>query len=309
MQGSWISAKLADNWPIKVTALIVASILWAVTEAEEPTTQLIPVAITVTPPEGRALTFDLPPVQALFAGPARELIQLFGSPPKIRLKIPDTVSTTEYTFNLTVDSIQLDFVSSVQAQDLQPRKITVQLDDWAQKTVPVVSFVQVIPEAGYQLLSEISYSPNTVVVTGPRNRVERIESISTETTSFRRLAVNFERSVNLDTTDIGVVRLSRYSILVSGEVGRLTERVLTGVPIVVRGDPTTNWVTIPPAISVTVRGPAARLSTLSSREIQAIVSPRGIGEEETTAISILGPAGLEFEASPDSAIVQSRDGA
>ena len=137
---------LFRNWPIKITALIVASLLWAVTEAEEPTTQLIPVSITVTPPSGRALTFNLPPVQALYAGPARELIQLFGSPPRIRLVIPDTVSTTEYTFQLTVDSIKLDFTSSVLAQDVQPRTITVQLDDMAQKTVPVVSRVQVTLE-------------------------------------------------------------------------------------------------------------------------------------------------------------------
>lgn len=309
MYRSWFKAKLTDNWPIKLTALVVASILWAVTEAEEPTTQLIPVSLTVEPPTGRALTFDLPPVQALYAGPARELIQLFGSPPKIRLEIPDTVTTTEYTFELTVDALELEFVSNVQAQDIQPRSITIRLDDVAQKTVPVISRVQVILETGYEFLSDVSYSPNTVVVTGPRRQVERIDSLVTETTSFRRISANFERSADIDTTGIGVVRLSRYSISVSGEVGRLTERVLVGIPVIVDGDPTINWVSVPPAITVTASGPAGRLASLRSGDIRALVKPMGDGEEEVRPISVLGPAGLQFDSSPDSAVVQRRDGA
>ncbi len=306
-QPSTIKAKLFNNWPIKVTALVVASILWAVTEAEEPTTQLIPVSLIVDPPAGRALTFDLPPVQALYAGPARELIQLFASPPRIRLEIPDTVTTTEYTFELGVDAIELDFVTAVQAQDIQPRAVTVQLDDMAEKTVPVVSLVQVTPETGYEMLSAVSYSPNTVVVTGPRRMVERIDSLTTETVSFRGLVTNFSRSADIDTTDIGFVRLSRYSVTVSGEVGRITERVLTGIPVVVRGDPTINWESSPPAITVTARGSSARLSDLLRTEIEVRVLPRLNGEPEVRPISVVGPSGLEFEASPDSVLVRSRD--
>ena len=309
MRRSGLKAKLTENWAIKLTALFVASILWAVTEAEELTTQLIPVSLTIEPPAGRALTFDLPPVQALYAGPARKLIQLFASPPRIRIEIPDTVTTTEYTFELSVDAIELEFVSNVQAQDIQPRSITVRLDDMAQKTVPVISRVQVILETGYEFISEVSYSPNTVVVTGPRRQVERIDSLVTETTSFRRISASFERSADIDTTGLGVVRLSRYSITVSGEVGRLTERVLVGIPVIVDGDPTVPWISVPPAITVTASGPAGRLASLKSRDIQALVKPLGDGEEEVMPISVLGPAGLQFDPSPDSALVRSRDGA
>ena len=95
----------------------------------------------------------------------------------------------------------------------------------------------------------------------------------------------------------------------SGEVGRLTELVLTGIPVLVQGDPTINWVSDPPATTVTARGPAARLANLSRGDIEALVQPRGDGEEETVAVSVSGPAGLEFEASTDSAVVRSRDGA
>ena len=41
---------IAANWPIKLTALVLATVLWAAVEAEEPTTQLIPVSVTITTP-------------------------------------------------------------------------------------------------------------------------------------------------------------------------------------------------------------------------------------------------------------------
>ena len=42
-----IRQAIVTNWPIKVTALAVAAVLWAALSAEEPATQFIPVRIEI----------------------------------------------------------------------------------------------------------------------------------------------------------------------------------------------------------------------------------------------------------------------
>ncbi|MFQ5551408.1 MAG: hypothetical protein ACE5FJ_09250 [Gemmatimonadales bacterium] len=42
--------------------------------------------------------------------------------------------------------------------------------------------------------------------------------------------------------------------------------------------------------------------------VQATALPQGTGDREVVHLSVRGPAGLEFVASPDSVLVQSRDG-
>ena len=70
------------NWPIKLTALLLAIVLWAVVTAEETTTQLVPVTLVVQPPEGRTVTDTLPAVQARYRGTLRERPRVYQSYPE-----------------------------------------------------------------------------------------------------------------------------------------------------------------------------------------------------------------------------------
>src|SRR5262245_12402035 len=73
--------RVTGNWPMKLTALALAAVLWAAVAAEEPSTQRVAITLRVTAPEGRPLTRSLPTIHGVFAGPARELLKLYASPP------------------------------------------------------------------------------------------------------------------------------------------------------------------------------------------------------------------------------------
>ncbi|MFQ5551409.1 MAG: hypothetical protein ACE5FJ_09255 [Gemmatimonadales bacterium] len=241
-----VRGAVTRNWPQKATALILAAVLWALTEAEEPTTQLVPVRVNIQPPPGRALTLSVPQVQALYSGPTRELIKLFASPPTISRQIPDTASSPEFTLTLTPADLSLDIEASVQPLDVQPRVITLVLDDMARRTVAVVTRVSIETDPGFDLMSGIAVVPESLAITGPRMTVERVDSVFTLPLELTRVRAPVRQTVEIDTTSLGNLRLSRSTVTIAAEVGRITERVLMGIPIRIQGEPSVAWIANPP---------------------------------------------------------------
>lgn len=160
---SGLRAALVTNWPIKLTSLALAAVLWAAVAAEEPTTQLVPVTLIVEPPGGRALTRPLPPVKALYAGSARELIKLFATPPVISAIIPDTLTGSSYALELFPSDLKLADDAAVEPQDVQPRRIEVTLDAVSHRLVPVVSRVTIRPDTGFAVVGGVALDRKSVV--------------------------------------------------------------------------------------------------------------------------------------------------
>ena len=293
------------NWPVKLTALVLSTVLWAAVAAEEPTTQLAPVNVAVMPPRGRTLTEPPPPVQALFAGPARELIKLYSSPPVIRVEIPDTLSGSEFTAELRPVDLNIARDIDATVRDVQPRLVTFKLDDVVRRTVRVVPRVTIIPDSGYALVGGIGVTPSVVTVRGPEAAVRDISEIATTSLQMTEVTEPVRRLVALDTTGLGSIRVTPAQVEVIAEVAPMSERVLMGVPVLVRGE-RGQWMSDPPAVIVTVRGPSARLVRLTRDSVDVVAAPTGTGELERVALQAIAPAGLSVTVTPDSVTVQRR---
>jgi hypothetical protein len=220
-----------SNWPIKLTALVLATVLWAVTAAQETTSQLVPVSLALQAPDGRAFTSELPPVQVRFAGTLRELIKLYETPPTIHKSIPDTMTGTSYVVELSTDDIAVIENATVIAQEVQPRSFTVTLDDAVQRRVRVASRVRVNPDSGFARFGDITVLPASVTVQGPEARVAELQSISTAPLDTNRVRSPVTIRVPLDTTGLAGVRIDPMEVVVSAEVGPVSERVIMGVAV------------------------------------------------------------------------------
>ena len=177
--GSAIRSAIVTNWPIKLTALVLSGVLWAAVAAEEPTTQIVPVNLAIQPPPGRTLRGPLPAVQAIYVGATRELIKLYSSPPTIRKVIPDTLSGNEYTITLSPEDLAASRSANVRPEDVQPRTITVMLDEVARRTARVTPRVTIAPDSGYSVQGGIAVVPSSVTVYGPESAIRNIESVPT----------------------------------------------------------------------------------------------------------------------------------
>jgi YbbR domain-containing protein len=295
-----VKRAIAANWPIKVTALALATVLWAAVAAEEPTTQLIPISVTVTTPANRTLTQQLPPVQAVYEGSARELIKLYTSPPLIRIVVPDTLSESVYTFDLSPQDVILAADADVALRDVIPQRLTIVLDDEAQRRVPVVPRVTLQTDSGFVVTGPVTAVPESVLVIGPEAQVRRIGRVYTDSLAIRRVRESVTRTIPIDTTAFGVVRLSQHEVEVQAAVEAVAERTIAGVPVVIASGV---WASIPSTVQLHVTGPAALVRALTGDRF-IVTADSTTSEGEMVSVQVVAPEGVTATVSPDS--VQAR---
>ena len=297
-----LRALLVTNWPITLTSLALAAVLWAAVAAEEPTTQLVPVDLMVQPPEGRALTRPLPTVKALYAGSARELIKLYASPPVITAIIPDTVTGSTYTLDLAPADLKLAEDAAVKPQDVQPRSIEVTLDALSRRLVPVVPRVTIRPDTGFAIVGGIALSPSSVLVRGPEAVLTHIDSVRTVPLEITSVREPIRRDVAIDTGALGVAQAVHKTVEISADVEAVSDRVLMDVPVQVR--PNHGWAAVPATVIVTLRGPTARVAGLSRDSVRVIAPALGGGRRETVQLQLVTPPGVDGRATPDTVQVR-----
>lgn len=299
-----LRGQVFSNWPIKLTALVLAAILWAAVAAQEETTQLVAVELDVQLPEGRALTSDPPPVQALYAGTARELFKLYAQPPMIRKTLPDTITGSQYTMELMLGELVAPDGATVRAQRIEPRFMTVQLDDMVEKVVQVIEQVTIQPDSGYQVFRPLTMTPERVTIRGPQALVESIDSVFTVPLELEQIREPVQRDIPIDTSALGTVGLSPTSVRISVDIGALSERVLMGVPVTVRSERPGQWVSDPSAVLVTVRGRTTRLNALTRDSVQVQAVLDADASDTVVTLQVTPPVDITAWAFPDSVVVR-----
>jgi hypothetical protein len=296
-----------ENWPIKLTALLLATLLWVVTATQEPTRQVVPVNLVVEPPEGRALRTALPSVHAWFVGSQGEVIKLYAELPTIHKTIPDSTSS-EYTLEIGPDDLTGYPDAEVRPQLVQPSIISVRLDELRQRTVPVIHRVSIRPDSGFSQFGGIAVQPSSLIVRGPEARIRALDAVYTVPLEISGAQQTVRRSVAIDTSGLAPVRVSRNQVEIVAEIGPLSSRILSGVPVEVRDEQGGRWNADPDTVSVTLRGPTARVARLTLDSIAVVAFVRGRTNEQTAAVSVIAPSGIRAVTRPDSVTIRRRRG-
>jgi len=207
---------IVRHWPLKLAALALSVILWVVVALEEPATHLEDIQLDLSLAPTVALAQQLPPVQALIAGPRGEFLKLGATPLVIRAAIPESAEGTHHRLAISPSDVELPRNVKVTVQEVLPREIDVVLDRRAQRMVPVAVRAIVEPQSGYALDGPVTVAPATVRVTGARSLLGALDSIATQALELRDVVGIFERTVPLDTTRHAVLRIVPASVTLSG---------------------------------------------------------------------------------------------
>lgn len=294
---------LVNNWPMKVTALAAATVLWAAVAATEPTTQQVPIVLTVEPPPGRTLTREPPEVHAVFTGPAREIFKLYSTPPAIRKVIPN-VAAASYTLELSTQDLAFAADGAASVQDVRPRVVEIYLDSVAERVVPVRSRVTVVPDSGFELVGAPLLDPPRVTIRGPKEPLQRVTEIATEEVTLADLRAPFREAVALDTARLGAVSPSRSTVDVVGQIAEITTRVLAAIPVVVVGPDGEAWRSATATVLLTVRGPSTRINRLTADSVSVTAQPPTGADSAFVRLRVDVPAGIGGRATPDSVMVR-----
>lgn len=293
---------LAQNWRLKLAALALAVLLWAVVSAEQVTTQWIPVRVEpVVRDPSYVLTGGPEPaeVRVRFTGPGRELWELALDRPVLVLPVRDVGAAR--SFVLDPGMVRVPEGLRVNAEDVRPAVVRLELERVVTREVPVRARVAARSLERYVLGDSLRVAPATVRATGPESVLDTLQALFTR--PFEIVPdddTSFARRADVDTAGLGGVTLSASDVRVSGGVDRRVERAFAVVPVAAPP----GMAARPDRVELRVRGPERIVRTILPAGVRASVPrdslPASIppeGADATVVVSGL-PAAAELRIVP-----------
>lgn len=144
---------------------------------------------------------------------------------------------------------------------------------------------------------------------GPRKASRGVDSVVTLPTVISSVNGPFFRTVPIDTTPLGLVRIAPKEVRVAGEVAAIIERSIPGVPITAAASGFTGFLLSPERVSVSVRGPDSKVKTLTRDSLRVVAHLVGkAGSGGYARLTVTAPPGIVARAVPDSVALRRRTG-
>jgi YbbR domain-containing protein len=299
--------RILRNWPIKLAAMFFAITLYVAVAAQQTLTQSFALRLAVTVPPGRAVQQQPPGVTVVISGKGTEMIKLRSFPRLIRKTVPDTFSASVWRIQLQPSDIEIPKGTNVQVAEITPRSVDVILDSVVRKQVTIVPLVRVEADSGY-VLRGLSITPSVAQLVGPEASLRGLDSIATVPTVISSVNGPFFRTVPLDTTPLGLVRVAPKDVRVAGEVAAVIERTFDGVRIATAASGFAGFQLSPERVRVSVRGPETKVNTLTEDSVRVVAHLVGRGAGGYARLTVTAPPGIRARALPDSVGLKRRTG-
>jgi len=225
--------RVLRNLKVKLFAVACALFLWffVVTGNEYYQSIQVPLVLTHVP-DNYVLVDPIPrEAEVLLRGAGRDLINVASRDKHIELDLAG--HRIDHQFRLTLPMLRglpAD-MNVTPVQIVGPDSVTVQLDRFMRKKVPVTSRVHVAVMPGYTQVGDVTCAPDSVWIEGPRARVDTIKSVSTVELAPQDLFKDMHHAVPLQLVPEPTVAFSREEVTFSVDIQRIGERVLSGIPL------------------------------------------------------------------------------
>jgi YbbR domain-containing protein len=298
---------LTRNWPIKGAALFLALMLYVAVQLQQPVTTSFDVTLNVQLPRGRALIHKPPKVRVQISGKGSQILKLRSLAGNITRRIPDTLTSSTYAIHLDPAEVELALPkgADVRVMEVRPSEITLALDSVARKDVRIVSLVTVTPDSAQVLHGGLSMTPTMARLVGPEQALDGIDSVTTLPMEITSVSGEFSRTIPIDTTPLGIVRLVPKQVTVSGTMGTIAERSFAGIPVETGAGAITSFIVTPARVSVSVRGPEERVQALTRDSLRVVAHITG-SSGGLARITVIAPRGITARAIPDSVALRRR---
>lgn len=298
---------LTRNWPIKGAALLLALMLYVAVQLQQPVTTSFDVTLNVQLPPGRALVQKPPKVRVQISGKGSQILKLRSLSGDITRRIPDTLTASTYLIHIDPTEVELALPkgADVRVMEVRPSEITLALDSTAWKSVRIVSLVTVTPDSGQFLHGGLLMTPTMARLVGSEKALDAIDSVTTLPTEITSVSGEFSRTVPVDTTPLGIVRIVPKQVTVSGTMGVIAERSFAGLTVESGAGPITGYIVTPARVSVSVRGPEERVQNLTRDSLRVVAQITG-SAGGVARIRVIAPRGVTARAIPDSVTLRRR---
>ena len=254
-------SNLADGG-IKAGALTLAVLLWFHAVTEHPYEKKIDIRLKVQDPPSdpsseKTIVANLLPdqVKVLVSGQGKDLLRLNSNDVLLRVK-PEGNPGSVHSYSLTPADIE-DRIAELDVQVeevLEPKKIEIVLDRWAERTVQVIPFVELEIAEAYTQVGAMSIEPGEVKISGPSTQIPEIESIRTYPLTRKNIQEDIEEKLWLSKPQDMRLEVDPPHVILKVDVQILVENDIVDVPVQIRHTRGINIIPEPAQVKVKVKG-------------------------------------------------------
>ena len=179
MKLGWRSAVewLVSDWGLKLTALVLAFLIWALARADSPADDVladVPVTVVLRDASWELAGQPAPSTVSIrVSGPVRDLARLrMGDPSVVRLVV-DEVTDSVQGFLLQPRHVQWGTGGgeSLVVEAITPDQVRLDFDPVIHEFLPVTAGTSNQPPAGFELAGPLQVEPSQVRASGARRRL------------------------------------------------------------------------------------------------------------------------------------------
>ena len=260
---------------MKVIAVTLAFLLWVhvVTDRTYEHRFELPFHIESIQ-DGLMLASEIPERCAInVRGTGKELLKFLVNVEEARMSVAD-YSTGLYVVDLAPDDLILNHNNASEILDVvSPRELRLLFEERFDKRVPIVPDIEIAAAAGYSLHRNLTFSPDSVTISGPKRVVRKIRRLHTEKLTFTDMDDPLSEQVRLSFPDSSYLTLSDSNVVIAQDIIRLAERTFTGIPITLRHAASLPTLSIKPeSISVIVEAIPSLLDSISADQFSASIT-------------------------------------
>jgi len=171
---------LFDNLGLKLTALLLAVLVYLHVYTDRPATMLVTFPLAI---DGLADTLSLAgpvpsAVQAELRGTGKQLIRLRLMEPRLQVSLAG-VGPGHFERAVSAEDLPITDLDGVKVERLAgPRVIAIDIERKVARTLRVGVRVEGAPVAGFHWTGELAVTPGNVLVRGPRSELAKLDSLS-----------------------------------------------------------------------------------------------------------------------------------
>jgi YbbR domain-containing protein len=265
------------NLGLKIVSVFIAVLLWLVVAGEQPGERglRVPIELQNLPPNIEVVDLPIETVDVRVRGPSGTLGRLTAGDMVAVLDL-QTARPGRRLFHLTPEQVRTPF--GVEVAQVNPPTVALRFETSATRAVPVAPAVIGDVAPGY-VVRDITAEPATVEVIGPQSAIRQLSEALTEPVSVEGATTSLRQAVLVGAASPNVRLKTPQRVTVTVEVVPApTERTLDRVPVRLR-NVASGLVsrTIPPVVTVRVRGSHDAVDGLRSDSVTAFVDAAGLG--------------------------------
>ena len=187
-------------------------------------------------------------------------------------------------------------LSELEIIDIAPDTIVCNIEKIVSRKLPVVPQLNLDFKPGYGLASEIIYSPDSILISGPAGIVRNMEQIRTQEIELTSLDSKIQKIALLPA--LRGFTYSSQSVMVSLDIQRIIDRQIDDIEVEVLGVPLDKEVLLfPNKIECSVRGGIEVLGRLSRENFKSYVYYKDV------VLDTLGSILPQIESPPNTTVL------